>query len=154
VAIVFRWPLLFTLFNIILLPMLKLNKANFFAHLNSSLLQHKFVIASASLKIIDPLHVLMVNILLACEPINDVRINDYSIVASSHKKLGKNNLPLMGCSRHEAVFTISLVYRIQKQYIAFSDIDLPTATLHTHLLHQFKAILPQGWDLMVNYEVL
>jgi hypothetical protein len=134
--------------------MLKLNKANFFAHLNPSLLQNKFVIASASLKIIDPLHVQMVNILLACEPINYVRINDYSIDASSHKKFGKNNLPLMSSSRHEAVFTISLVYSIQKQYIAFSDIDLPTANLHTHLLHQFKAILPQGWDLMVNYEVL
>jgi hypothetical protein len=130
--------------------MLKLNKANFLQHLEPSLLKDKFVIASASLKKVEALHVQMINIILALEAIKYIRIDEYSIEASSHKKFGKNNLPQMSGTRFEEVFTIALVYSAEKKYITFNIVDLDSNKNSKYFIEKFRSIVPNGWDLLLD----
>jgi hypothetical protein len=132
--------------------MVKLNKANFHEHLNPILLENKYVALSGSLNNIKPLHVQMVNLFLACTAIKYIHLSENSLNGSSHKKFGKLNLPLLsGSSLHE-VFMVTMVYSFEKEYISFDEIDLETEEDNAEVIEKFRGILPDGWDLMLDYE--
>ena len=128
--------------------MLKLNKANFIKHIPANLILGKHIIVSASLKEIDSMLIEILKAMLIYNELKYFRINDYCIEASSEKKDGRTNVPFMSSILDKEVFTVSLVYSIERKYISFSDIDLKVKRNNKSLLNEVEDLLQEGWEMI------